>query len=468
MKLKDKCGVVGVYSKTQEVAPLIFYGLYTLQHRGQESCGIVTRDDSNFYVDKGMGMVHEHFNFDKLKNLKGNVGIGHVRYSTAGESKPENAQPFVVTHSKGTLAMAHNGNIVNYLELRRELERLGQAFVSTTDTEVIAHMVVREYVKTEDIVASVSSVMNKLIGSYSLVLLVDDKLIAVRDPLGIRPLCMGGDDDVILFASESVAFDVLDIPFKRDVKPGEMIIVEKDGNIEKHKIRKLNRTAYCMFEYVYFARPDSILNGIPVYDVRERIGRIHGEKDDVEADFVTPIPDSAIPFALGYSMVRGIPYRESLIRNRYVGRTFILPNQQARELAVKLKLNPMSLQVKGKKIVLFDDSIVRGTTSSRIIKILREAGAKEIHMRVGCPPIKSLCKLGIDMPTDKELIASDKDVEKIRRIIGADTLRYLEIDELLEAIGLGRNKLCLGCLTGEYPVRITKYEQLPLSTFLCR
>ncbi len=464
MKINDKCGIVGAYSKLEDVVSLIFYGLYTLQHRGQESCGIAVYN-GEVNMSKGMGMVAEFFSRERLNSLHGRIGIGHVRYSTAGASRIENAQPFLITHSKVTLAIAHNGNIVNYLELRRELERVGQAFVSTTDSEVIAHMIVREYIRSGDIVSSIENVMNKLVGSYSLVLLVDDKLIAVRDPLGIRPLCMGRDENTVVFASESVVFDVLNIPFYGDVKPGEVVIVSDDG-IERHRIKKSNRTAHCMFEYIYFARPDSILNGIPVYSVREKIGKIHGEKDDVDADFVTPVPDSAIPFALGYSRARGLPYRETLIRNRYVGRTFILPKQKQRELAVKLKLNPMILQVKGKSLVLFDDSIVRGTTSTRIIKILREAGAREIHMRVGCPPIKSLCKLGIDMPTDKELIASSRNIEEIRKTIGADTLKYLEIEELLEAIGLGEDRLCLGCLTGEYPVKIPKYEQLPLSVFL--
>ena len=332
MKINDKCGIVGAYSKLEDVVSLIFYGLYTLQHRGQESCGIAVYN-GEVNMSKGMGMVAEFFSRERLNSLHGRIGIGHVRYSTAGASRIENAQPFLITHSKVTLAIAHNGNIVNYLELRRELERVGQAFVSTTDSEVIAHMIVREYIRSRDIVSSIENVMNKLVGSYSLVLLVDDKLIAVRDPLGIRPLCMGRDENTVVFASESVVFDVLNIPFYGDVKPGEVVIVSDEG-IERHRIKKSNRTAHCMFEYIYFARPDSILNGIPVYSVREKIGKIHGEKDDVDADFVTPVPDSAIPFALGYSRARGLPYRETLIRNRYVGRTFILPKQKQRKLAV--------------------------------------------------------------------------------------------------------------------------------------
>lgn len=463
--LRDKCGVVGIYSGSgTDVSPSIFYALYALQHRGQESCGIATYD-GEFHIERGMGLVPEFFDLNKLSDLKGNFGIGHVRYSTTGESKIECAQPLVTTHSKGTLAIAHNGNIVNAMELKRSLEKSGQAFISTTDTEVIAHLIVRRLAKDEDIVTAITEVMKKLIGSYSLTILTEDMLVAVRDPLGIRPLCLGETDGTTIVASESVVFDVLNIKFIRDVKPGEILIISEKG-MKSYRPYKLNKKAHCMFEYVYFARPDSIINGVPVYSVREKIGMLHGENDDVEADFVSPIPDSAIPFALGYSRVRHIPYMESLIRNRYVGRTFILPDQQARELAVRLKLNPLLSNVKGKKIVLFDDSIVRGTTSSRIINLLKDAGAEEVHMRVGCPPIKRLCKLGIDMPTDRELIASDKSVEAIRREIGADTLKYLSIDNLMEAIGMGEKELCLGCLTGKYPVEISKYEQVPLPAFI--
>jgi amidophosphoribosyltransferase len=462
--LKDKCGVVGIYSNSgADVSPSIFYGLYALQHRGQESCGITTFDNE-FHTEKGMGLVPEFFNLKKLGELKGSSGIGHVRYSTTGASNIECAQPLVVTHSKGTLAIAHNGNIINTMELKKSLESAGQAFVSTTDTEVIAHLIVRQLVKGEDIVSAITEVMKKLVGSYSLALLTDSELIAVRDPLGIRPLCLGEADGTSVVASESVVFDVLNVRFLRDVKPGEIILINEKG-VKSCRPFKLNKKAHCMFEYVYFARPDSVLNGMPVYSVREKIGMIHGEEDDVEADFVSPIPDSAIPFALGYAKRTGIPYRESLIRNRYVGRTFILPDQQARELAVRLKLNPMLSNVEGKRIILFDDSIVRGTTSGRIINLLREAGAEEVHMRVGCPPIRSLCKLGIDMPTDMELIASDKSVEAIRRYIGADSLKYLSIEGLKKAIGMDENELCMGCLTKKYPMEIAKYEQILLPTF---
>ncbi len=459
--------MVGIYSTDDaRVSYSIFYALLALQHRGQESCGITMRTDGEFISEKGMGLVNEVFNLEKLDKLHGNVGIGHVRYSTTGESELFNAQPFVVRHSRGTIAIAHNGNIVNAEELREKLKATGQAFVSTSDTEVIAHLIVREYLKSEDMVEAIASTMRKLVGSYSLAILTDDALIAVRDPLGIRPLSLGRTrGGGYIFASESVAFDVINAKFERDIKPGEIFVVSANG-AKSYRPYKLPRRAYCMFEYVYFSRPDSVLNGIPVYEVREKLGMLMAERDDVDADLVTPIPDSAIPFALGYSRAKGIPYREGLIRNRYVGRTFILPSQQARELAVKLKLNPLARQIAGKRVVLFDDSIVRGTTSRRIISILKDAGAREVHMRVGCPPIKSPCKLGIDMPTHEELIASSRSVEEIRSAIGADSLKYTRIEDLIKAIGLSEDQLCLGCLTGKYPVEIAKYEQLRLPVYL--
>ncbi len=465
--LRDNCGVVGIYSTDKkDVSPLMFYAMFSLQHRGQESCGIATYDDI-FHTRKDMGLVPEVFNFEKLEKLKGSIGIGHVRYSTTGESVFENSQPFVVTHSKGTIAIGHNGNIINSQELRNKLEAAGQAFTSTTDTEVIAHFIIRELMKDKDIVESIAEVMKMLIGSYSLTLLIDDTLIGVRDPLGIRPLCLGSVDGTHIIASETVALDSIGAKYIRDIKPGEIFLINDSGT-ESYRPFKLDRKAHCMFEYVYFARPDSILNKIPVYHVRERLGELLAEEDDIEADFVMAIPDSAIPFALGYSRKSGIPYREGLIRNRYVGRTFILPDQKARELAVRFKLNPMGSELKGKRVVLFDDSIVRGTTSKRVIGILKDSGAKEVHMRVGCPPIISPCNLGIDMPTKEELIASTKSVEEIRKTIGADTLKYSTLEGLKKAIGLDENKLCLGCLTTEYPVELSKYKQVVLSSFISR
>ncbi len=467
--MKDKCGVVGICFKDnlKKASYSIYYSLLSLQHRGQESTGIVTRKKSDFFYEKGMGLVNEIFTFDSLDSLDGNAGIGHVRYSTMGASQIENAQPFVVRHSSGTLAIGHNGNIVNAEELRHALKASGSIFVSTSDTEIIAHLIIREHLKGKDFVESIAEVMKKLVGSYSLVILTDDAIYAVRDPLGIRPLVLGNlDGKGYIVASETVALDVVGARYVKNIKPGEILEINSHCSLNSHRVIKLPRKAYCMFEYVYFARPDSVLNDVPVYKVREKIGEFIGLNDDIEADVVSPIPDSAIPSALGYSRASKIPYRETLIRNRYVGRTFILPEQKARELAVKLKLNPIAGEVKGKKIVLFDDSIVRGTTSSRIIKLLKGAGAKEVHMRVGCPPIKSRCNLGINMPTNEELIANNKTVEEIREEIGADSLSYLSIENLIEAIGMEDSNLCTGCLTGKYPIDISKYEQVKLPVYL--
>ncbi len=463
--MKDYCGVVGVFSfDKKDVAPLIFYSLYSLQHRGQESCGITIINDK-FDTQKGMGLVTDVFDFEKLSSLKGTYGIGHVRYSTCGESKIENAAPFVVSHSLGYLAIGHNGNIANSKELKKSLEEQGEVFISTTDTEVIAHLIVRGLVKTGDIVSSIQDAMRKLNGSYSLTIATDDAIIGVRDPFGIKPLAIGKLEDTYIIASESVAFDSIGGEYIRDVEPGEIVSIDQDG-VHSYKGLSRGRTAHCMFEYVYFSRPDSILDETLVYSVREKIGEIMAEDDDVEVDFVMAVPDSAIPFALGYAKKRGLPYREGLIKNRYIGRTFILPKQKARELAVRVKLNPLIANVKGKKVVLFDDSIVRGTTSARLIKILKDAGAKEVHLRIGSPPIISPCFLGIDMPTKEELIASCEDVEEVRKKIGADSLKYLSIEGLTKAIGKNDNQLCLGCLTKEYPVTLDQREQIKLVKYI--
>jgi amidophosphoribosyltransferase len=463
--LKEECGVVGVYSfDGKDVAPLIFYSMYSLQHRGQESCGI-TIINEKLDTQKGMGLVTDVFDFEKLSSLKGSYGTGHVRYSTCGESMLENAAPFVVSHSLGYLAIGHNGNIANSAELKKSLEEQGEIFVSTTDTEVIAHLIVRGLVRTGDMVSSIQDAMKRLNGSYSLTIATDDSIIGVRDPLGIKPLSIGRIDDTYIIASESVAFDSIGAELLRDVDPGEIVVLNKD-RINSFKGLKKGKTAHCMFEYVYFSRPDSIIDGKLVYSVRENIGRIMAEDDDVDVDFVMAVPDSAIPFALGYAKKRGLPYQEGLIKNRYIGRTFILPKQKARELAVRVKLNPLISNVKDKKVVLFDDSIVRGTTSARIISILRNAGAKEVHMRIGSPPIISPCFLGIDMPTKEELIASIKDIEEVRKKLGADSLKYLSIDGLQQAIGKDETQLCLGCLTENYPILLEQHEQVKLVKYL--
>lgn len=463
--MKEECGVVGVYSfDGKDVAPLIFYSMYSLQHRGQESCGI-TIINEKLDTKKGMGLVTDVFDFEKLSSLKGSYGTGHVRYSTCGESMLENAAPFVVSHSMGYLAIGHNGNIANSTDLKKSLEEQGEVFVSTTDTEVIAHLIVKGLVKTGDMVTSIQDAMKKLNGSYSLTIATDDSIIGVRDPLGIKPLSIGKIDNTYIIASESVAFDSVGAELLRDIDPGEIVVLNKDG-INSFKGLKKGKTAHCMFEYVYFSRPDSILDGKLVYSVRERIGSIMAEDDDVNVDFVMAVPDSAIPFALGYAKKRGLPYQEGLIKNRYVGRTFILPKQKARELAVRVKLNPLIAKVKDKKAILFDDSIVRGTTSARIINILRNAGAKEVHMRIGSPPIIAPCFLGIDMPTKEELIASIKNIEEVRKKLGADSLKYLSIDGLQQAIEKDEKQLCLGCLTENYPIPLEQHEQVKLVKYL--
>jgi len=472
--IREACGIAGAYSSdNRDVSTLLFYLLYSLQHRGQESAGIATSCENSFITEKGMGLVYDVFDLSKIKKLKGTLGIGHVRYSTFGESRIENAQPFVVTHSKGSLAIAHNGNVANCGELKKALERQGEAFSSTTDSEVIAKLIVRELVKKEDIVEAITETMKKLQGSYSLAILTNNEVIAVRDPLGIKPLYLGKIGETYLIASESVALDPIGAEHIRDIAPGEILVIS-EGKLKSTRAFKLSKQAHCMFEYVYFSRTDSIVDDMLVYKARERIGEMVAEEDNIEADAVMPVPDSAIPFALGYARKKGIPYIEGLIKNRYIGRTFILPQQSSRELAVKMKLNPIKENIKGKRIVVFDDSIVRGTTSRKIVALLKNAGAKEVHFRVGCPPIVSPCFLGIDMPTKEELIASsmaseenaESSLNKIRKELGADSLKYLSIKGLLDAIGKGENELCLGCLTGKYPVGVPAFEQMKIIEYI--
>jgi amidophosphoribosyltransferase len=454
--VQDKCGIVGAYSKdkSHNISREIYYGLYALQHRGQESAGISAHNGEEMRTYRGMGLVCDVFNNGNIHGLDGNVGIGHVRYSTTGESQIQNSQPFISKFDMGTIAIAHNGDIINSMELRRELEKEGREFLSSTDSEVVCHLLTREYSKTQDMVESIKRVSKKLIGSYSLVMLVNDDLMVVRDPVGIKPLALGQSDGTTIVASETVAFDVVGAEYVRDVEPGEILLI--NDKIKSFKIPEKPGTprAHCMFEYVYFARPDSILDGRIVYNVRKKIGEKLCKEYPVDADVVMPVPDSAITAAIGYSRASGILYGEGLIKNRYIGRTFIMPTQEGRETSVKLKMNPIKSELEGKSIVLVDDSIVRGTTSKALVNVLREAGVKEIHLRIGSPPIISPCYYGIAMATHKELIASDKEVEKIRQTLGVDSLGYLSIDSLVECIGIKRDELCLGCLTGEYPTEL--------------
>jgi amidophosphoribosyltransferase len=462
--LRDKCGIVGAYSRNKSIniSRQIYYGLYALQHRGQESAGISAYNGDEISTFRGMGLVCDVFNNGNMEGMDGHVGIGHVRYSTTGKSKIENSQPFFSEFDSGTIAIAHNGDIINSMELRCELELLGYEFKSTTDSEVICHLLTREHSKTKEMVEVIRNVTKMLTGSYSLVILVNDDLFVVRDPSGIKPLSMGKMDDLTLVASETVAFDVVGANYVRDVEPGEILHINEKIISYKIPDEEKPRRAHCMFEYVYFARPDSILDGKSVYNVRLNIGKALSREFPADADVVMPVPDSAITAAIGYSRESGLGYGEGLIKNRYVGRTFIMPTQKERETSVRLKMNPIKSELEGKRIVLVDDSIVRGTTSRSLVKVLREAGAREIHLRVGCPPIISPCYYGIAMATKKELIASDKEVEEIRKTLGVDSLGYLSLESLIECIGIKNGNLCVGCLTGEYPTsmpnNIEEYE----------
>lgn len=466
--MHEECGIVGVSFKEETSAALsIYYALFALQHRGQESAGITVHDGSQVRTLKGMGLVPDVFNKTDIQKLKGHVGIGHVRYSTTGSSKIENCQPLLVSFKSGTIAIAHNGNLVNSKELRTGLEKEGRIFLSESDTEVIAHLLVKELMHSE-LKDAVKDVIKQLVGSYSLAILIDKTIIVIRDPLGIKPLCFGSFDNGYVVASESVAIDILNGQLIRDVAPGEMLVFN-NGAYESHQLVKSKNTAHCVFEYIYFARPDSIIDGRLVYNVRMRIGEMLFEEHPAIADIVSPVPDSGITYAIGFSKKSDIDYMEGLMKNRYIGRTFIMPGQDMRETAVRLKLNTIKPNIEGKSIVLIDDSIVRGTTSRRIIDMIRKSGTRQIHMRVASPPIISPCYLGIDMATREELIAAHKTVKGVEALINADSLGYLSIDGLVKSIGIPMDDLCLGCLSGTYPVEIPGEKcikrQLKLSEF---
>lgn len=466
--MHEECGVVGVsYRNDAPSALSIYYALYALQHRGQESTGITVHDGTRVMPLKGMGLVPDVFNRGDIQKLKGSVGIGHVRYSTTGGSKIENCQPLLVSFKSGTIAIAHNGNLVNSKELRTELEKEGRIFLSDSDTEVIAHLLVKKLMYS-DLDEAVRELMKRLVGSYSLVILVDNTLVAVRDPLGVKPLCLGHIDNGYMVASESAAIDILNGVFIRDIAPGEMLII-KDGEYESKQLVRSKNSAHCVFEYIYFARPDSVIDGKLVYNVRMRIGQMLFSEHPAKADIVSPVPDSGITAAIGFSKRSGIDYMEGLMKNRYIGRTFIMPGQDMRETAVRLKLNTIKPNIEGKNVVLVDDSIVRGTTSRRIIDLMRKSGARELHMRVASPPIISPCYLGIDMATREELVAAHKAVKGVEAVINADSLGFISIDGLVSSIGIPRDDLCLGCLTGAYPVEIPgekcSRKQLKLSEF---
>jgi amidophosphoribosyltransferase len=449
------CGIVGVYHPDGELSPrLAYYALFSLQHRGQESAGIASFDN-HIRHKRGMGLVTEVFSEEDFELLAGKSVIGHVRYSTTGLSKIENAQPFVVKSKAGYIAVAHNGNLVNYNHLRNELENDGSVFTTDSDTEVIAQLLSRYLLEGKEIVYALEKLNEALIGSYTMTMLVDDVVIGYRDPLGFKPLCVGEIGDGYIICSESCAVDALGGEFLRDVKPGEAVMI-KDGELEFTKIAEAKRKAVCIFEYIYFARPDSIIDGISVYEARSEMGRILAKEAPADADFVSAVPDSGITAAIGYAQESGLPYSESLIKNRYVGRTFIMPAQTMRETSVRLKLNVVRGNIRDKSIVLVDDSIVRGTTSKKIIQMLKDAGAREVHVRIGSPPIIAPCYFGIDMKTREELIAANYSVYEIGRLLGADSLAYLSLDGLLKAIKKvgGDEEYCMACLTSQYPVPV--------------
>ena len=458
-EIEDKCGIVGFHSndESKDVASLVYYSLYALQHRGQESAGIATFNPEkglNHYC--GMGLITDVFRDYEIHNLTGNKAIGHVRYSTTGQSKLENSQPFVVDFGDGFIAMAHNGDIVNSEELKKELMDEGFYFKSDCDSEVICYLLKKQhYDNDKNALEAIEAVCRKLVGSYALTILIDGELYAVRDPMGIKPLAIAKRDDDYILASETVAFDVIGAEFIRDIKPGEVVYFEND-EINSYMLESAGKCklSHCMFEYVYFARPDSTIDGVNVYQTRMNIGRELHKLYPIDADLVVPVPDSSIPAAIGYSRASGIPYGEGLIKNRYVGRTFIMPTQEERELAVRLKLNPIKEAIKGKKIVLIDDSIVRGTTSKQLLNLVKEAEPAEIHFLVGCPPVISPCYYGVAMATKKELIAANYSVEEIQEQLDIDSLGYITLDALVEAIGMPKENLCLGCVNGEYPTEL--------------
>ncbi len=455
--LHEECGVFGMYDfDGGDVASTIYYGLFALQHRGQESCGIAVSDTNGpkgkVLSYKGMGLVNEVFTPEGLESMKGDIGVGHVRYSTAGSSTRENAQPLVLNYVKGALSMAHNGNLINATELRDELAYTGAIFQTTIDSEVIAYLIARERIHCHTAEEAVKRACMRLKGAYALVVSSPRKLIAARDPFGFKPLCIGKRDNAYIVASETCALDTIGAEFVRDVKPGEVVTITPNGGISSDMSMAIapENEARCIFEYIYFARPDSRFDGVSVYASRIKAGRFLAMDSPVEADIVTGVPESGNAAALGYSLESGIPYGTAFVKNSYVGRTFIKPKQSSRESSVQIKLNVLKEAVDGKRVIMIDDSIVRGTTSDRIVRMLRDAGATEVHVRISSPPFLWPCYFGTDIPAREQLIAYNRSIEEIRQIIGADSLGYLEISRLSQmAEGL---PICHGCFDGQYPM----------------
>jgi amidophosphoribosyltransferase len=449
-KPREACGVFGIFAPGLDVARLTYYGLYALQHRGQESAGIAVGDGERITCRKGMGLVGDVFAEESLSSLSGHIAIGHVRYATTGESSLENAQPFAFYYKRGMIALAHNGNLTNYAELRRELSQSGSIFQTTSDSELIVSLIAGN--DSGDLTAGIQETMRRLCGAYSLILTTGNRLYGIRDPYGIRPLCLGRLDDAFLLASESCALDTVGAEFIRDVRPGEIVMIDESG-ITSLQSHQQGRRALCVFEFVYFARPDSVIDGLNVQKARYALGRELAREYPLEGDLVIPAPDSGVSAALSYASARRLPFGEGLIKNRYVGRTFIRPTQQLREMGVKLKLNPVRERLAGKRVILLDDSIVRGTTSGKIIQMLRDVGAKELHMLVSSPAVTHCCYYGIDTSREGELIAAGHSVEEIRRHIGADTLHYLSLSGMQAALApFPREEVCDACFSGDYPL----------------
>jgi amidophosphoribosyltransferase len=446
------CGIFGIYG-VEDAANYTYFGLYALQHRGQESAGIVVYDGKKVKEWKGLGLVSEVFNEEILKNLSGYISIGHVRYSTTGSTILQNVQPFCVNFAKKTLAVAHNGNLVNAYQIRCELEEDGHIFQTTMDSEVILHLIVKNLKK--GLVNAIAETMKRIKGAYSIILLYEDTLVAFRDPWGFRPLSFGMFNGGYVIASETCAFDLIGVQYLRDIEPGEILIIDKEGpkSYKAFKKEKFN-LSHCVFEFIYFARPDSYIFNKNVYLVRKNLGKNLYKECPLQADFVMPFPDSGNYAAIGYSQASGLPIEVAMIRNHYVGRTFIQPSEKIRNVSVKMKLNPVKDILRGKEVIIIDDSLVRGTTSRNRLKSIKEAGAKKIHFLLSCPPLRFPCFFGIDFPSSAELIAHKHSVEEIRKFLDIDTLYYLSIEGLLSAVEELRDKVCLACFTGEYPIEV--------------
>jgi amidophosphoribosyltransferase len=446
--------VFGVFNHP-EAAKLTYLGLYALQHRGQESAGIVSTDGADLHLHKAVGHVQEIFTPEAITHLPGAAAVGHTRYSTAGDTTLLNAQPIMIDCNKGKIALGHNGNLTNAIELRRRLEHRGSIFQTTSDTEVIVHLVARSAAR--NLSGALADALNQVEGAYSLVVLTRDEIYAIRDPRGFRPLILGRLEGAWVVGSETCAFDLIDAEYVREVEPGEMVRISRSG-LESIRFAPDKPHQYCVFEHVYFSRPDSVVFGRPVNQSRERLGRLLAREHPVSADMVTPVPDSGVPAAVGYAAESGIPFRMGLIRNHYVGRTFIEPEQAIRDFGVKLKLNPIRRMLEGQRVILVDDSLVRGTTSRKIVRLVRDAGATEVHVRISCPPTISPCYYGVDTPRRDELIASHNSVEEIRKFLGADSLGYLSLESMRAAVEDTEGKFCTSCYTGSYPTELVQLE----------